>query len=252
MKAYVTGMRSLLYYTAHLMDRVTISKDENEKAKYNGLVELLTPIIKGYVSDRAFEVIDRSIQVYGGYGYTKEFPVEQLLRDCRITRIYEGANGIQAMDFLGRKLGMNKGQTVLYLLGEIQSIVDAAKKRQGLEELADKTEKAVKGLTNAALHIGGLASGSNIKIAFAYAYPFMEVVGDVLIAWKLLERAVIAHKAVYSSKSGKPGKKDVDFYDGQIKTAGYFIDSILPVTHGKIEAILNANEAPVSTSKNSF
>ena len=85
MKVYVEGMRSLLYYIGMCGDKATISDDEAEKAKLNGLVDLLIPIAKGYVTDRALEVCNLAIQVYGGYGYIKEYPVEQLLRDCRIT-----------------------------------------------------------------------------------------------------------------------------------------------------------------------
>ena len=103
----------------------------------------MIPIAKGYVSDRAFEVCSQGIQIFGGYGYTKEYPQEQLLRDCKITHIYEGTNGIQAMDLLGRKLGLNKGQPFRDLLAEIRRTIDAAKGLNGLEDLAGKIEAVV-------------------------------------------------------------------------------------------------------------
>jgi alkylation response protein AidB-like acyl-CoA dehydrogenase len=93
MKAYVEGMRSLLYYVAYCDDMIDISDDDAEKAKYKGLVDILIPIAKGYVTDHAYDVCNIGMQVYGGYGYIKEYPQEQFVRDCRITMIYEGTVG---------------------------------------------------------------------------------------------------------------------------------------------------------------
>ena len=123
MKVYVEGIRSLLYYVGMCEDKVKISEDAQEKSTYQGIIDVLIPIAKGYVTDRAFEVCSHGVQVYGGYGYIRDYPMEQLLRDCRITMIYEGTNGIQAMDLLGRKLGLNKGKPVMDLLGEIQKSI---------------------------------------------------------------------------------------------------------------------------------
>jgi alkylation response protein AidB-like acyl-CoA dehydrogenase len=109
MKSYVEGMRSLIYYVAMIIDKAHLGKDEKEKANYAAIVDFLTPICKGYITDRAFEVCNHGMQVYGGYGYIKEYPQEQLVRDCRITQIYEGTNGIQAMDLLARKTVMDGG-----------------------------------------------------------------------------------------------------------------------------------------------
>ena len=109
MRAYVTGMRSFIYYVGRCFDVVETSGDEAEKERCKGLIEILTPVVKAFCTDRAFDVCTHAVQTYGGYGYTGEYPVEQYLRDCKITSIYEGTNGIQAMDLLGRKMGMKKG-----------------------------------------------------------------------------------------------------------------------------------------------
>ena len=154
MKSYVEGMRSLLYYIGNCEDNIRISAKEEDKARYQGLIDLLIPIAKGYVTDKAFEVCSLGVQVYGGYGYIKEYPMEQLLRDCRITQIYEGTNGIQAMDLLARKLGMNQGKPVMDLLGEIQQTLAAAKAISNLEDIAGKVEAAVNKLGEVMLHIG--------------------------------------------------------------------------------------------------
>ncbi len=248
MKVYVEGMRSLLYYIGMCGDKTAISDNEEEKAKLNGLVDLLIPIAKGYVSDRALDVCNLAIQIYGGYGYIKDYPVEQLLRDCRITPIYEGTNGIQAMDLLGRKLGMNKGKPIMDLLGEIQKTIAEARAKTGLEEYADKLEGAVNKLGEVAMHMGKTALSPEIMSAFAFAYPFMEVAGDVVFSWLLLWRAVIAAEKL--EKGAK--KKDKVFYEGQLKSAEYFTQTILPATLGKMNAILACNSAVVDIDEDAF
>jgi len=248
MKVYVEGIRSLLYYVGLCEDKVKICEDAEEKLTYQGIIDVLIPIAKGYVTDRAFEVCSHGVQVYGGYGYIRDYPMEQLLRDCRITMIYEGTNGIQAMDLLGRKLGLNKGKPVMDLLGEIQKSIAMAKDAQGLEDLAAKLEGIVDKLGEVALHMGMTAMSPKVMNAFAFAHPFMEVCGDVVMAWMLLWRAAIASNKL--EKGAK--KKDVAFYQGQIKSAEFFIYSILPITVGKIKAILTTNGAAVDIDEKSF
>ncbi len=249
MKAYVEGMRSLLYFIGNCEDKYNISDDETEKAKLQGLIDLLIPIAKGYVTDKAFEVCSLGVQVYGGYGYIKEYPMEQLLRDCRITQIYEGTNGIQAMDLLARKIGMHKGKPVMDLLGEIQQALAAAKALPRLEGIAAKVEGAVNKLGEVMLHIGQAAMSVDTRMgAFAHAYSFMEVCGDVVFAWQLLWRATLAAQRLENGAR----KKDVAFYEGQIKSAEFFTHSVLPISTGKMNVILTANTATVDISEVAF
>jgi hypothetical protein len=248
MKVYVEGMRSLLYYVGLCEDKIIISEDTEAKDKYQGIIDVLIPIAKGYVTDRAFEVCSHGIQVYGGYGYIKEYPLEQLLRDCRITMIYEGTNGIQAMDLLGRKLGMNKGKPFMDLLGEMQKTIATAKNVSGLEDFAAKLDEAVNKLGEVALHMGMTAFSDKVLNAFAFAYPFMEVTGDVVMSWMLLWRATIAAQKL--EKGAK--KKDASFYEGQLKSVEFFLHSVLPITLGKMKAILITNGAAVEISEASF
>ncbi len=248
MKAYVEGMRSLLYYVANCDDQIDITDDEDVKAKYHGIVDVLIPLAKGYVTDRAYDVCNMGMQVYGGYGYIKDYPQEQLVRDCRITMIYEGTNGIQAMDLLGRKLGMNEGRPIMDLMGEIQKVIAQAKENPALAELGKKLEEALNKLGEVAMHMGAMAMSAKALDAFAFAYPFMEVAGDVVMAWMLLWRAVIAARNL--DKGAK--KKDVAFYEGQVKNAEFFIDAMLPVTRGKMNAILVGSEAVNAISEDSF
>jgi len=131
MKSYTEGMRSLLFYIGFLEDQIKICDYKEDAARYQGLVDVLIPIAKGYVTDRAFELCSQGVQVFGGYGFTKEYPQEQLLRDCKITHIYEGTNGIQAMDLLGRKLTLNKGDAFKTLLSEMENTILQAQETEG-------------------------------------------------------------------------------------------------------------------------
>jgi alkylation response protein AidB-like acyl-CoA dehydrogenase len=248
MKSYVEGMRSLLYYTGHLTDRISVSDDEEEKLKLQGMIDLLIPICKGYVTDRSFDVCSLGVQVYGGYGFISEYPQEQLLRDCRITMLYEGTNGIQAMDLLGRKLGMNKGQPIMDLMVEIQKVQAEARKYDATKALVETLEKAVNKLAETAMHLGATAMSPKVMDAFSFAHPFMEASGDVVMAWMLLWRASLA--AAKLEKRAK--KKDIAFYEGQLKSAQFFIQAILPVAMGKMEAVMATSPAAVQISEDSF
>ncbi|MBS3809910.1 MAG: acyl-CoA dehydrogenase [Desulfobacterales bacterium] len=247
MKVYVEAMRSLLYYTAWLEDRADVSGDDEVYTKNHGLIDLLIPIAKGYVTDRAFEVCNLGMQVFGGYGYTKEYPQEQLVRDCRITQIYEGTNGIQAMDLMGRKLGMKNGKLVMDLMGEINATISNARQQEKVKPYAETLEQAANRLGEAAMHLGKSAMSEKIMEAFAYSYPFMDVCGDVVMAWMLVWRASIAEEALTKAK-----KKDVAFYEGQIKSAQFFCNTVLPTTLGKINAILAMDGAAVEIDEASF
>jgi alkylation response protein AidB-like acyl-CoA dehydrogenase len=247
MKAYVEGIRSLLYFVGLCEDRKAVADDPAVAEKLQGIIDVLIPICKGYVTDRAFDVCSLGMQVYGGYGYIKEYPQEQLLRDCRITLIYEGTNGIQAMDLLGRKLGLNKGKAIMDLFGEIQKTIAAAKQIEATADFAARTEKAANKLAEVAMHMGATAMSEKVLNAFGFAHPFMEVCGDVTMAWQLLWRATVAAQKIPQAK-----KKDLAFYEGQLRSAEYFIHSILPITIGKMKAILNNNSAVVDITDEAF
>ncbi len=259
MKAYVEGMRSILYYVGMCEDRAAIADDPKEKAKYQGFAEILIPIAKGYVTDKAFEVCSHGIQVYGGYGYIKEYPQEQLLRDCKITQIYEGTNGIQAMDLLGRKLRMR--EAIKAIMEEGRKTVAAAKAVTGLEDLAERLEKAAGKLSQVGIHMGKTAMSFKALNAFAFAYPFMEVCGDVAMAWMLLWRASVASPKLeklvgtndfWERREEIEKNKNAAFYEGQIKSAEFFIHNILPMALAKMDAILETNSAAMDIPDVSF
>jgi alkylation response protein AidB-like acyl-CoA dehydrogenase len=248
MKVYAEGARSLLYYVANCEDRKHLAESEAEKEKYQNLIDVLIPVAKGYVTDRAVEMCSIGIQVFGGYGYTADYPVEKLMRDVRITPIYEGTNGIQAMDLLGRKLGMKKGKLFMDLLGEMNKTIAEGKINDRTRKLAETVEKALGRVGEVAMHLGMTAMSPNVAIAFANATQFLDVTGDVVMAWMLLWRATLAAKGLEDPAR----KKDAAFYEGQLKSAEFFTETVLPVTHGRIAAIFNNCRAVIDISEDSF
>jgi hypothetical protein len=152
------------------------------------------------------------------------------------------------MDLLGRKLGLNKGRPIMDLLGEIQKTLGTAKAVDALKPMANRLEEAVNRLGEVALGMGQKAMSPEVLKAFAFAHPFMDVCGDVILAWMHLWRATIATQALENG----PKKKDVAFYQGQQKTAEFFIHTILPTTLGKMNAILETNGAAVEIDETSF
>ena len=261
MKAHVEAMRSMIYYGISLVEKEALAEDETDKAYHKGLLDLLTPVLKAYCTDRGVEVCSQGIQVFGGYGYTKDYPVEQLLRDARIAPIYEGTNGIQAMDLLARKLGMNQGRVFMDLVGEITKTVNAAKEVPALSRIALDLEAGLGRLTETAHHMGTTALSDHFKTAFAHACPFLEVMGDVIAAWMLLWRAVEAVGPLHRLTKEKTGddltaflekNRDAAFYQGQITTAQYFIRSVLPVALGRMDAIHAMDGAVVDMPGLSF
>ena len=261
MKAYVEGMRSFVYYVARCFDRKAVSGNPEEQARWSAMTELLTPVVKAYCSERGFDVCTQAVQVFGGYGYTQEYPVEQLLRDCKITSIYEGANGIQALDLVGRKLTLKNGAVFNDLIQEMRSTIQLARSRKGLESLSAEFETAMNGLVEIAGILVQKLGLKDVLVALAFSHPFMEIMGDVIMAWMLLWRGSAAQPKLESIAGGPylhqissavQIDRNAAFYDGQVKTAEWFIQTILPVTMGKIQSVKAGCDAAVTIDEKPF
>jgi hypothetical protein len=186
--------------------------------------------------------------VFGGYGYTKEFPVEQLVRDVKIASIYEGTDGIQAMDFLVRKLGMKKGLVFKGLLDEMGKTIKDAKKIESLEFMSDSLARAVEALGITALSIGGAAMSEKYTSAFAHAHPFLEATGDVVMGWMHLWRALTAVNALKKNT----GQKNQAFYKGIVTCARFYMEAVLPVTMGRMASVQALSDAALAMDEASF
>ncbi len=240
MKAHVEGMRAFIYYTSLLFDQAEISENSEEKVRLNGLIELLTPIVKAYCTEAGFEVCTQAIQVFGGAGYIQDYPVEQIMRDAKITTIYEGTSGIQSLDLLGRKMLMNEGKPFEDLISTIKKTVKKAGSISGLESLAGRMEEITGKLAETGRHMPKLLLSDKLLTACSFSHPFLKVMGEVILGWMHIWRATVATQKL-EEKEFK--KSDAEYYKGQVKSAEFYINTILPPVLGKMDVLLDADEA---------
>ncbi|MCP4678152.1 MAG: acyl-CoA dehydrogenase [Deltaproteobacteria bacterium] len=253
MKSYTEGMRALLYYTAYCLDR-SDSAEGDDSANHHDRMEILTPILKAYCSDMGFRVCEIGMQILGGYGYCREFPMEQFLRDSKIGSIYEGANGIQAIDLLGRKLGMKGGQVLMTFLGEISEL--AKKHADGpFAPEAAILAKSREVLGEVAMHLMMAFQRGELAHTLLNAGAVLELMGDVTLGWLLLWQAGIAQdKLDVLFPDGEPAaledacaqNADIAFYAGKVATARFFINRVLTLAPGKGEVIKNPDDSALT------
>jgi hypothetical protein len=248
MKAHVDGMRSFVFYVYALFDRLAAEENNDLRERYQNLIDFFTPLVKAYLSQRSFDVCVQAMQVYGGYGYTSDFPIEQLVRDCKIASIYEGTDGIQAMDLLGRKMTIRRGMLFRIFLAEVHQTISESRQCPGLNSLSNSLATLTDRLEQVGFLLSEKAMSFSRKNAFAFACPFLEVTGDVIMAWMLLWRASIASKALF----GNFEHKESLYYQGIIQTAEFYFSSLLPASLGKLESIQNQNSALLDIADSCF
>ena len=222
-KSMTEGLRALCLWGALQVDLSHKAQTEDERQRADDLISLLTPVIKGYGTDKGYEIATNSQQVYGGHGYIAEWGMEQYVRDARIAMIYEGTNGIQALDLVGRKLAKDGGRAVQLLFGIIAEETAAAKLKPELAEFASDLEKATGDLQTATMWFvqNGLANPNN---AGAGAVSYMHLMGIVTVGLMWL-RMISAAQAMLSS-----GEGDAAFLEAKLITARYFAERIMPDT----------------------
>ncbi len=238
MKVQVETMRSLVYSVANRLDRAD-NGDPAEKEYLMGLVELMTPIVKAHCSDVGWEVCSTAVQCYGGYGYTKEYPVEQNLRDQRISAIYEGTNGIQAMDLLGRKMRQGNGMLFMTWLDECNKELERAKATKRMDEEVSALERARDHLGQTAMHLGGLGMQGNLKGAMLQATPFLNLFGTVVLGLHSVWQARVAYELIDAGATGD----DLKLYKGKLANARFYAKNILPRATSLAKAIQAGDES---------
>jgi hypothetical protein len=228
MKAAVDGMRAMIYTAAFRADLADQLPEGSEKDHQAGLVDFLTPIIKAHCSDMGFRVCETAIQCLGGYGFCKDFPLEQYLRDAKIMSLYEGTNGIQAMDLLGRKMQIRDGAPFKAFQKEIENFCAAHDSHPELAEQVQALKAAAVKLWSTAQEM--LKQKANDPQQWAsYTYPALTAFADITMVWCLLNMAVVAYPS-----SEKKGKK-WDFYRAKVLQATYYTDVTLPHTLATID-----------------
>jgi alkylation response protein AidB-like acyl-CoA dehydrogenase len=250
-KAYAEGMRAMLIFAAYCADRAHVEQDERSKARYQGIMEVMTPICKAYCSDMGFRVTEWALQCYGGYGYVKEYPAEQYLRDCKIASIYEGTNGIQAMDLVARKLSMNGGANLMALVGLINNFIDQHKEHPVLKEQVATLAGARDAWGAVNGFFMGAAAQKKLLVPLVNASGYLSLCGDLLVGYFLVDQAVLAwtklqplcQEAKVDPTDAKAltalarDHAEVRFLDGKIKTARFYCSYELPQVKAKAKSI---------------
>ncbi|HVN72331.1 MAG TPA: acyl-CoA dehydrogenase, partial [Desulfomonilia bacterium] len=263
MKSHVEGMRSMNYFISYCIDMEHIATDEGEKAKMKGFVELLTPICKAYCSDKAVEICSLGMDVFGGYGYCSEYPMEQYLRDAKIATIYEGTNYIQSLDLVGRKLGQRKGQNLMNLFGAISAAIEKAKTNEDLKAYASNLENALGAVGDLTMSFAKWGKSMDYVIPVMNARPFLMILGDLVIGWKLLDAAGIAQEKlialcrdlgadVAQATALAKDNTEIAFYQGKVASLKYFASNVIPAIDGRCKCIKLADKTPVEMAQESF
>lgn len=220
-KAFSEGMRALCLWGALLVDLSHKAQTEEERAEADALIGLLTPVMKGYGTDKGYDVATNMQQVFGGHGYVEEWGMSQFVRDARIAMIYEGTNGVQAMDLCGRKLAQNGGAAIQAFFKLAGEEIAAAKDVDGLQDMAEKLEKAL-GEQQAATMWFMQNAMQNPNHLGAGAHNYMHIMGIVVLGLMWLRMA----KAATDALAGSP--EDPAFYENKLATARYYMDRFLP------------------------
>jgi alkylation response protein AidB-like acyl-CoA dehydrogenase len=222
-KAFTEAARLLVYHTFLLEDKCRWTKDAKALHAIEGELGLLTPIIKAFLSETSFEVCNDGIQVYGGHGYIKEWGLEQIVRDCRISMLYEGTTGIQSFDLLGRKIMMNKGKDFVTLCA---GIIAFCTKNLGNVQILPHTLQLMKLTVEWMELAGGLMMGAqkDPNILQSAGVEFLHYSGYLMFAYMWLRMEVAATKAL----AGKP--VDPEFYQAKLQTADFYFARMLPKT----------------------
>ncbi len=216
-KSFLEGARALTFWGAHLIDRGHKAGD----AAAEGLVSLMTPVIKGFLTDKGFETCVLAQQVYGGHGYIEEWGMSQFTRDARITMIYEGANGVQALDLVGRKLAQDGGKHVMAFFEMVKAECKAHDGDDRMKPFTDALKGASKQLQAAGMFF--MQNGmKNPNAALSGSYDFMHLMGHVCLGLMWTRMA----KAAYAALDG--GASDTAFYEGKIATGRYYMARQLP------------------------
>jgi len=248
MKARVEGCRALgLQLTVHRDQALRLAGKDDDRAAYHSLqVELLTPLLKSYATEQAFQVCQTAIQSYGGAGFLQDHPAEQYCRDAKILAIYEGTNHIQALDLVGRKLRLEGGRAVRDLLTDLFVLT---KKHEKHAHLASSVGQ----LKHAAEAVGGLLSvlGSKVDASRVplHANMVLECLAELVVAKLLLEGAVIADAKRAALTAAEA---DHAFYTGKVFGAEYFAHYVLPGVHSRIATIMAGNRSPLDIPDAAF
>lgn len=250
MKSVTDGIRALCLLCYFCMDNefnAMIEGNEEQKEYWHGMIEMLTPMVKSYSTEMGMMVCSLAVQTYGGYGFCREYPVEQMMRDQKINEIYEGTNGIQALDLIGRKLGMKKGKYFMNLLGFTQAAIAEAKNNENFKAEAEIVEKALNACAATAMEFAKMIK-TTPYVPLIGACDYLNCLSDSLVGWLHLWMANEATKGLANATS----EKDKAFYIGKLHGAKFFIHRITDLVPAKLEVLKKNEQSAMDIPEEAF
>ena len=243
-KALIEGGRAFLFWTALQGDLAHASPDEAVRQKAGDYMALMTPVVKGFLTDKGLQICSNAVQVHGGSGFTEHFPVSQYMRDVRIALIYEGTNGVQALDLVGRKLAAQGGRAVMSFFAEIDAFIEANGADKDLKPFLDGLAKAKGELQDATMWLmqNGLMNPDN---AGAASTDYMHLFGLTALAYMWAQIA----KTVQAKIAG--GESD-PFYANKLVVGRYYVERILPETGGHLAKLKTGSELMMALPAEAF
>ena len=236
-KAWVEGGQSLIYYCASLQDQMAVTEDKAEHVRLHLLLELLTPVAKSWPSEYCLEANKLAIQVLGGYGYTRDYPVERFYRDNRLNHIHEGAHAIHGLDILGRKVRMAHGAALDALADEMREAIEHAQEHEALREFADSLSAAWQQVRET---VDAVLACEDRDRSLANATVFLDAFGHVVVAWLWLWQAHAAARRESGSDA------DNAFYDGKLAACRFFFRYELPKARAQLSLVASLDDTCLS------
>ncbi len=243
MRAMTEGSRAFSNYVAKYLDISKYTEDASQREYAEAMVALLTPVAKAFLTDRGLESTVMGQQVYGGHGYVREWGQEQLVRDVRIAQIYEGTNGIQAMDLMGRKIAANRGKLYELFANEVADFVESNRDNPELQQFLEPLSASLSRLSDATEQVIKDAANNPNAIGAA-CVDYLDLFGYVAFAYMWAMQAQVALQKVDGDSSG--------FYDAKLKTAKYYFSRILPRTTSLLEAIKSGPDEMMALAEEQF
>ena len=246
-KCWCEGAFALAVYAGNLIDAQGQSADSTVRSEAALKLELLTPVLKSWSAEWCTRANDLAIQVLGGYGYTREYPVEQYYRDNRLNPIHEGSNGIQAIDLLGRKAMMGSGAALQAMLGELRATATDASAVAGLQEFSGGLLEAAATIEETTQVLAARMAKGEVRLALANASLYLTLVGHAFVAWIWLKQAMTATRALEGSSV-----EDADFYQGKLAACRYFFRYELPMVQSNARLLQQLDDTTLAMRPNSF
>ena len=259
MKARVEAIRALLYGACFIEDKFHVTEDTEEKQELDDLFQILTPMCKGWACETGLDVTRTGMQILGGVGFTKDFPMEQYYRDLRISAIYEGTTGIQALDLVGRKMTTHQGRLFMTLLGKFGQLYEANKDHARLGGDVELWKEAYDKMTVCSMTFPEMMKEKGLSGAVLYATPFMFLLAAVTAGYFFLQQGLVAYDKLEELKQESgvddaglaaflEGNSRARFYENKLITLDYFLNVMLPRYQSYAVPILNKNYSALEIS----